>query len=161
MTKTSAAKRLWAPWRRRYHEAPKGRGCVFCRARRAADDRRHLVVHRAPQALVLLNLYPYTGGHLLIAPNRHVSRLDRLTDAERVALWRLAGECMRRLDRTLAPHGYNVGLNLGRAAGAGIVGHLHLHVVPRWTGDTNFMPVFSDARVISDSLDHLYRLLKS
>lgn len=109
----------------------------------------------------MLNLYPYTNGHVLIAPNRHVGRLDRLTDGERVALWQLAGEFTRRLDRALAPHGYNIGANLGRAAGAGVVGHLHLHVVPRWIGDTNFMPVLSDTRVISDSLDAVYHLLKS
>ncbi|MBI4227529.1 MAG: HIT domain-containing protein, partial [Candidatus Omnitrophica bacterium] len=148
--------RVWAPWRRRYLLAPKGRGCLFCRARRARDDRRHWVVHRTRHAVVMLNLYPYTNGHVLIAPNRHVGRLDRLTDGERVALWQLAGEFTRRLDRALAPHGYNIGANLGRAAGAGVVGHLHLHVVPRWIGDTNFMPVLSDTRVISDSLDAVY-----
>ena len=152
-------KRLWAPWRRQYLFGPKTRGCVFCRARRATNDRRHLVVHRGRHALVMLNLYPYTNGHLLIAPNRHMNRVDRLTDAERVELWQLAGEFTQRLDRALAPHGYNIGMNVGRAAGAGIVGHLHLHVVPRWTGDTNFMTAASGTRVISDSLDAVYRLL--
>ena len=151
--------RVWAQWRRHYLTAPKARGCVFCRAHRSTQDRRHWVVHRGRHALVLMNLYPYTNGHLLIAPNRHIGRLDRLTDAERVELWRLAGRFIQRLGRTLKPHGYNVGVNLGRAAGAGIVGHLHVHVVPRWVGDTNFLPVLGDTRVISDSLDAVYRRL--
>lgn len=152
--------RVWAPWRRHYVAAPKPRGCIFCLAHRSRQDRRHWVLHRGRHAMVLMNLYPYTNGHLLVTPNRHINRLDRLTDAERVELWRLADRFMRRLDRTLKPHGYNLGVNLGRAAGAGIVGHLHLHVVPRWAGDTNFMTSVGDLRVISDSLDAVYRLLR-
>lgn len=158
---TRALDRVWAPWRRRYQTAPKPRGCVFCRALRSRQDRRHLVVQRGRHAFVMLNLYPYTNGHLLITPNRHVGRLERLTDAERVELWRLAGEFTGRLDRALKPHGYNLGVNLGRAAGAGVLGHLHLHLVPRWTGDTNFITPVGNLRVISDSLDAVYRLLTS
>ncbi len=153
--------RVWAPWRRHYLTVPKRRGCIFCLAYRSRQDRRHRVLHRGRHAMVLMNLYPYTNGHLLVTPNRHINRLDRLTDAERVELWRLADRFIRRLDQTLKPHGYNLGVNLGRAAGAGIVGHLHLHLVPRWAGDTNFITSVGDLRVISDSLDAVYRLLKS
>ncbi len=154
--------RLWAPWRAPYitrlGRRPL-RGCLFCRARRATNDRRHWVVHRGRHAFVLLNLYPYNNGHLLIAPLRHVATLAELKEAEMLELWHLATQFMQRLDQHLAPHGYNVGFNLGRPAGAGILGHLHLHIVPRWDGDTNFMSVTAGTKVISMSLDQLYRLL--
>lgn len=153
-------KRIWAPWRHEYvSTVHKSRACIFCRAQRSTNDRKHLVIHRGRHAMVLLNLYPYASGHLLIVPNRHVATLERLTDAERLELWQLAGEFTARLDKTMRPHGYNLGMNLGRAAGAGILGHLHLHLVPRWDGDTNFMTVAGDLRVISRSLDAVYRLL--
>lgn len=154
--------RLWAPWRAPYitHlDRRPLRGCLFCRARRATNDRRHWVVHRGRQAFVLLNLYPYNNGHLLVAPLRHVATLAELKEAEMLELWRLANRFIQRLDRHLAPHGYNVGLNVGRPAGAGVLGHLHLHIVPRWDGDTNFMSVTAGTKVISMSLDQLYRLL--
>lgn len=151
--------RLWAPWRRGYIKQGPPQGCFLCRARRATNDRRHWVVHRARHAFVLLNLYPYNNGHLLVAPYRHVARLDRLRDPELLECWRLADQFIRRLDRLMAPHGYNLGMNLGRSAGAGVPGHVHLHLVPRWRGDTNFMPVAGGTKVISDSLDAVYRLL--
>ena len=151
--------RLWAPWRYQYVHRPRGGGCVFCRAKRARDARRHWVVYRGRHAFVILNLFPYNNGHLMVAPLRHVARLRDLRDAELVELWRLVDEFIRRLDRTIRPHGYNLGVNLGRPAGAGIPGHLHVHVVPRWTGDTNFMPVTGGTKVISHSLDAVYRLL--
>jgi len=156
--------RLWAPWRGRYIARLGGRparGCLFCRARRATDDHRHWVVSRGRRAFVLLNCYPYNNGHLLVAPNRHVAGVRQLQDAELLELWRLADRFLHRLDRILRPHGYNVGLNLGHAAGAGVPGHLHLHVVPRWHGDTNFMSTVAGTKVISDSLESLYRRLTS
>ena len=151
--------RLWAPWRSAFLSRKRGGRCIFCAAKRSNADREHHVVARGAQAFALLNLYPYTNGHLMVAPSRHVGDLEALTAQEWADMFRLAKRLITRLRTTLHPHGFNVGLNLGRVAGAGIPGHLHLHVVPRWRGDTNFMPVVSGTRVISQSLDHLYALL--
>ncbi|MBI4341092.1 MAG: HIT domain-containing protein [Candidatus Omnitrophica bacterium] len=153
--------RLWAPWRSRYLKHPARRGCIFCRAARSRQRRRHHVVLRQPQVFALLNRYPYNNGHVMIAPRRHVSDLLELTTAEWAAILSVTQQLMRRLQRTLHPHGFNIGLNLGRVAGAGIPGHLHLHLVPRWQGDTNFMPVIGATKVVSQSLDELYRFLTS
>lgn len=151
--------RLWAPWRKAYLTKSPARRCIFCAARRSEDDRRHLVVARGAHAFALLNLYPYNNGHLLLAPSRHVGALQALRPSEWAELHTLLRLLMKRLQRCLRPHGFNIGLNLGRAAGAGIPGHLHLHVVPRWTGDTNFMPILGRTKVISQSLDELFRCL--
>lgn len=151
--------RLWAPWRQQFVTRAPGPGCLFCRLRRVRDDRRHWILHRGAHAFVLLNRYPYNTGHLLVVPNRHVARLDRMPDAELLELMRLADRFIRRLDRVVKSQGYNVGLNLGRSAGAGVPGHLHLHVVPRWAGDTNFMTTIGDSKVIAGSLDALHQLL--
>jgi ATP adenylyltransferase len=152
--------RLWAPWRSAFVSRRKAsRRCIFCAAWRARADRRHRVVARSAQAFAILNLYPYNNGHLMIAPARHVGALTALRPQEWADILRLAQRMTRRLRRTLRPHGFNLGLNLGRVAGAGIPGHLHLHIVPRWQGDTNFFPVISRAKVISQSLDELYALL--
>ena len=150
---------LWAPWRSAFLFRPRKPGCIFCAARRSKDDRRHRVVARGRRAFALLNLYPYNNGHLLVAPLRHVGSLARLTEAEWGDLLRVSRRLLARLDQGLRPSGYNLGFNLGRVAGAGIPGHLHLHLVPRWPGDTNFMPVIGQTKVISQSLDELYRLL--
>ena len=152
--------RLWAPWRRRYVTHPSQRGCLFCRIGKGRDDRRNRILHRSRHAFVLLNRYPYNNGHLLIAPYAHVANLGRLNDPEVLDVWHLADRFVRHLGKRLAPHGYNLGINLGRSSGAGVVGHLHLHVVPRWNGDTNFVPVAAGTKVISDSLDALYRSLR-
>ena len=153
-------KRLWAPWRTTFLHGPRPRGCIFCRAkRRPANDRKTFVVARGRRAFALLNVYPYNNGHVMIAPYRHVGALDALHAEEWAELLRLLQRLLPKLKRHLHPHGVNVGLNLGRAAGAGIPGHLHLHVVPRWVGDVNFMPILTDAKVISQSLTELYRLL--
>ena len=151
--------RLWAPWRARFLSQPKRRRCIFCVATRSKRDRRHYVVDRGKRVFALLNLYPYNNGHLMIAPYRHVGTLERLSVEEWADMLTLSRRLMQRLKRRLHPHGFNVGLNLGRTAGAGIPGHLHLHVVPRWNGDTNFLPVLGQTKVISQSLDELYRLL--
>jgi ATP adenylyltransferase len=138
---------LWAPWRLEYIEhADESERCIFCEPE---DD---LVVHRGSTALVLLNRFPYTAGHLLVAPRRHVGSLGALTDAEALEIHRLAARSITALGAEYAPEGYNLGWNLGRVAGAGIVDHVHLHVVPRWAGDTNFMPVLADVRVIPEAL---------
>ena len=152
--------RLWAPWRSHFLSQRKGRRCIFCAAKRArSHDRIRYVVARGVRVFAMLNRYPYTNGHFMIAPYRHVGGLTALTRTEWLETRRLCQRLMARLQRALRPHGFNVGFNVGRVAGAGFPGHIHLHVVPRWTGDTNFMPVLSDTRIISQSLDEVYALL--
>jgi ATP adenylyltransferase len=145
-------KQLWAPWRLEYIEhADADDGCVFCGAA-ATGDEEGLVVHRGEQAFVLVNKFPYVSGHLMVAPYRHVGDFGDLTDEEALEVHRLAERGMAALAETYAPQGYNVGWNLGRVAGAGIVDHVHLHLVPRWAGDTNFMPVLADVKVLPEHL---------
>ena len=144
--------RLWAPWRLEYVQAADEQdGCVFCRAAEG-DDEEQLVVHRGERGFVLLNKFPYASGHLLVAPYRHGSAFDDLAEAEALEVHRLAVEAIETLRAVFAPEGFNVGWNLGRVAGAGIVDHGHVHVVPRWSGDTNFMPVLADVKVIPEHL---------
>ncbi len=146
------AKQLWAPWRLEYVEsADEQPGCVFCTAR-DGDDEARLVVRRGERALALLNKYPYASGHLMVAPKRHVGELAELETAEALEIHGLASEALAALAATFAPDGYNLGWNLGRVAGAGVVDHVHLHVVPRWAGDTNFMPVLADVKVLPEHL---------
>jgi len=155
--------RLWAPWRLHYvttaAAAPKASVCFLCDGVAASDDRGNLIVHRGPHSAVFLNLYPYNNGHLLVAPLAHKSTLAELNPDELLDLQLVVRRCVAVLQDRLNPDGFNVGLNLGRSAGAGLPGHLHWHVVPRWNGDTNFMPVLGDAKVISQSLEALYELL--
>jgi len=150
---------LWAPWRIEYIRAPKGGGCVFCEALAAGEDPDRLVLHRGESAFVILNRYPYTAGHLMVVPNRHVAGLEELTEAEAQELWALAVRAKGVLDGEFKPEGYNLGLNLGPAGGAGVRDHLHLHVVPRWVGDSNFMAVLAEVRVISQHLSEIYASL--
>jgi ATP adenylyltransferase len=152
--------RLWAPWRLAYAAAkPAAPGCFLCRGPAEADDRANLVVWRTELSSVILNRFPYNNGHLLVSPRAHKARLDELTDAETLDLQRELSRMIGRLQRLVSPDGFNVGLNLGAAAGAGVPGHLHWHVVPRWNGDTNFMPVLTDTKVIVQSLDSLWEML--
>ena len=150
---------LWAPWRSDVVSHRRSPGCIFCAATRSTRDRQHHVVARGTTVFALLNRYPYNNGHLMIAPNRHVGNLEALRSTEWAGILQMSRQLMRRLRRTIHPHGFNVGLNLGRVAGAGIPGHLHVHIVPRWNGDTNFLPVVSQTKVVSQSLDELYTLL--
>ncbi len=143
---------LWAPWRLDYvTRADEERECVFC-AETAGRTDPSLVVHRGSLGLVLVNKFPYASGHLLIAPSRHEGEYSALSDAEALELHALAVQGMAALARTFAPHGFNLGWNLGRAAGAGLADHVHGHVVPRWSGDTNFMPVLADVKVLPEHL---------
>jgi ATP adenylyltransferase len=143
---------LWAPWRLEYIAgADEQDGCVFCRAA-AGTDEDGLVVHRGERAFVLLNRFPYATGHLMIAPFRHIGDFGDLEDEEALEIHRLAGQGLGALAVVYAPQGYNLGWNLGRIAGAGIVDHVHEHVVPRWAGDTNFMPVLADVKVLPEHL---------
>jgi len=141
---------LWAPWRLEYVQggADAG-GCVFCDGA-ARDDAADLVVHRGERAYVLMNLYPYSNGHVMVAPYRHIAGPGDLDADERAEVWSLLDRSVRALTAAMSPHGFNAGINLGRVAGAGVEGHLHLHVVPRWNGDTNFMPVLADVKVMPE-----------
>jgi ATP adenylyltransferase len=162
MSAPTSLRRLWAPWRSAFLSQPPARGCFFCAAKRVtAQDRARLVVARGREAFVLLNRYPYNNGHVMVAPYRHVGALERLRPQEWAEMHTLTQAMIRRLRRGLRPHGFNLGVNLGRTAGAGVPGHLHLHVVPRWNGDTNFMPLLGGAKVISQSLRELYTLLRT
>jgi ATP adenylyltransferase len=140
-------KPLWAPWRLEYVEQADERpGCIFC------EPEEELVVRRGEHAFLLLNRFPYSSGHLMAAPYRHVGRFDELTDAETLELHRLGAAAIEALEAEYRPHGHNLGWNLGRSAGAGVVDHVHMHVVPRWPGDTNFMPVIAGTKVIPEAL---------
>ena|SRR5579872_34702 len=156
------AERLWAPWRIEYILAPKGKPCIFCdfAAAPATSYREKLVLVVQPHALVCLNRYPFAASHLLVAPRRHVSNLEDLPADEYDALMRLMRESVARLRRVVEPDGVNVGANLGAAAGAGIAEHLHLHAVPRWAGDSSFMPVIAEMRVMPEYLDQSWERLR-
>ncbi|HEY8778265.1 MAG TPA: HIT domain-containing protein [Solirubrobacterales bacterium] len=155
--------RIWAPWRLEYvKDAAKDNEdeCIFCAKPAADDDEANLIVHRGQRCFVILNLFPYTNGHLMVAPYEHIAALQDL-DADTVAeMMALAQAAMRRLEEVYAPHGYNVGFNQGRIAGAGFENHIHMHVVPRWGGDTNFMPVLADTRVMPQTLQQSYEALR-
>ena len=143
---------LWAPWRLEYVEAADEQpACIFCLAVEG-DDEARLVVHRGRSALALLNKFPYASGHLMVAPLRHEADIAALEDEVIVETHRLASQGIGALAQVYSPQGYNLGWNLGRAAGAGVVDHVHLHVVPRWVGDTNFMPVLADVKVMPEHL---------
>ena len=154
---------LWDPWRLSYVTAAKAPArddsCFICKGLEEQDDRKNLLSLRTPLSVVLLNRFPYNNGHLLVAPRAHKGSLSDLTPDELLEVMETLRKMVAVLDRLMHPEGYNIGLNLGRAAGAGLPGHLHWHVVPRWDGDTNFMPVVSDTKVIVQSLDVLYDLL--
>ncbi|HEY2786141.1 MAG TPA: HIT domain-containing protein [Fimbriiglobus sp.] len=155
---------LWAPWRLSYVTQPakptaESPDCFLCRGISEDDDRTNLIVRRTALSVVMLNRFPYNNGHLLIAPQAHKARPADISDAEHLDIQHLIRNMIGDIDRLMKPEGFNVGLNLGKVAGAGLPGHLHWHVVPRWNGDTNFMPVITDTRVIVQSLDSLWELL--
>lgn len=154
---------LWAPWRLSYVITAKtptsGDECFICRGLAGQSDRQNLIALRTPLTVTVLNRYPYNNGHLLIAPQRHVGELHELTSAEHLELMQTLQRLVQALRELMQPDGFNIGLNLGRVAGAGLPGHLHWHIVPRWAGDTNFMPVLADVKVIVQSLDALWEML--
>ncbi len=155
---------LWAPWRLAYIANPKppatDDACFICRGLAEANDRANLIAYRGGHCAVVLNRFPYNNGHLMVAPNAHKGQLHELSDAEALEMQQTLARLIAILDDVMRPDGYNIGLNLGRVAGAGLPGHLHWHLVPRWNGDTNFMPVVADVKVISQSLESLYDLVE-
>ncbi|MCD6175132.1 MAG: HIT domain-containing protein [Planctomycetes bacterium] len=151
-------KNLWAPWRIKYIQGlPKQSDCFLCDYLSTPDkDRDNLILWRTEHAMVVFNKFPYNNGHLLVAPVRHIATLDDASDTELLCLMSLVRDCQKALSLAIGPHGFNVGMNFGRCAGAGLPDHLHIHVVPRWNGDTNYMHVCSDTDVISQGLQELY-----
>ena len=154
--------RLWTPWRYQYvTKAEPASECVFCTAAGADDDREYLIVHRAAHNFIILNRFPYTNGHVMVVPFQHVSTLQDLAEPALLEMMRLARECEKHLRATYRPDGLNLGMNLGRAAGAGIANHIHMHILPRWTGDTNFMSVTAETRVLPEDLAVTWEKLSS
>ena len=144
--------RLWSPWRSEYVSASgDDDGCIFCKRLEEDDEAAH-ILHRAERSFVILNAYPYNSGHLMVAPVRHLGRLEDLAGDEFRDLMHMTRASVKVLQKALNPHGFNVGMNLGQVAGAGVPGHLHVHVVPRWGGDTNFMPVVGETKVLPELL---------
>jgi ATP adenylyltransferase len=152
--------RLWAPWRMAYVGGPPPEGCFLCRARDSADDRADRVLWRGERSFVVMNIYPYNNGHLMAATALHAGSLEALGALDRADLMETVNRCVEALRGAFRPDAFNVGLNLGRAAGAGLEDHLHVHVVPRWNGDCNFMPVLGETKVISQHLDETYEKLR-
>jgi ATP adenylyltransferase len=152
---------IWAPWRMAYILSDKDNnaGCIFCEQPPQQRDAEHHILWRSSTAFVLLNKYPYNNGHLMVVPYRHVASLTDLTPAQRADLFELTASCESILRQVFRPHGFNIGLNLGAAAGAGIAEHLHIHIVPRWAGDTNYITVVGNVRVIPQELVQTYQLL--
>ncbi|KUH33575.1 HIT family hydrolase [Thermococcus celericrescens] len=153
-------KTLWAPWRIEYIRSPKHDGCIFCDFPKENRDRERLILYRGKHCFIIMNNYPYNPGHVMIAPYRHVGRWEDLTEEELLEIMKLSQLMIKALKKTMNPQGFNMGVNLGRVAGAGIDDHVHLHIVPRWNGDTNFMPVIADTKVIPESLEEAYDELK-
>ncbi|MGH2568135.1 MAG: HIT family protein [Bacteroidota bacterium] len=157
-------KRLYSPWRSAYIKTfkseKKSRRCLFCRIAREKKDAKNLVVWRGKTCYVVLNLFPYNAGHLLVVPYKHTAHFEELTPAEHAEAMQTTATCMRALKKLSRPHGYNFGANLGRVAGAGIERHVHFHLVPRWSGDTNFLPILSDTKLVSEDLHKTWKELR-
>ena len=151
--------RLWAPWRLEYIQGPEDDGCIFCLSEEATDDQARLVVARGKHSYVIMNRYPYSNGHLMVSPYRHLSDPAGLENDEVLEIHQMMVSSQAVLGEVCAAQGFNVGWNIGRAAGAGIADHIHMHIVPRWGGDSNFMPILADVRVIPQHIEKTYALL--
>jgi ATP adenylyltransferase len=145
--------RLWTPWRMQYVTSGKPGGCFLCEKAREAQDRENLIVYRGAKAFICLNLYPYNNGHIMVSPYEHAGSLELLDDATQAELMALVSLAIRLLRQTMQPGGFNIGINIGKAAGAGLDDHVHIHVVPRWEGDTNFMTTVGETRVLPELLE--------
>lgn len=152
--------RLWSPWRYQYvSRATPGDACIFCQKPAEQKDRENYILYRGEHAFVLLNLFPYTSGHLMIAPYRHVARMGEADEEALIEMIKLTAQAERALTEVYRPQGLNIGMNLGECAGAGIAGHIHIHALPRWTGDANFMTTVGETRVLPEDLDSTYERL--
>ncbi len=152
--------RMWAPWRLEYIVKDKPDGCIFCVFPCENEDEKNHILYRGEHSFVIMNAFPYSNGHLLVAPYRHINKLEELSYEETGEIMQLTKKCVTALRAICNPDGFNIGINQGTAAGAGIADHIHLHVVPRWNGDINFMPVFADVKVIPEALATTYNKLK-
>jgi ATP adenylyltransferase len=150
---------LWAPWRIEYITGTRERGCIFCNRFAQSDDRENLILARGSHSFVIMNKFPYNNGHLMVAPIRHTGEFGSLGQAEIVEIFGFVQSFIDVFHRTMNPHGFNIGVNLGKTAGAGVEDHVHVHVVPRWDGDTNFMPVIGEVKVISEHIQSTYNKL--
>ena len=155
-------KNLWAPWRINYIQGlSKSSGCFICQVKESPkDDDKNFVLWRSAKSIIILNRFPYNNGHLLISPLRHIPDLETTSDEELLELIKLVRECQKALSLAIEPHGFNIGMNIGGAAGAGIKEHAHLHVVPRWNGDANYMGVIGNTKVVSYDIYHVYEKMK-
>ncbi|MDI9369787.1 MAG: HIT domain-containing protein [Synergistaceae bacterium] len=154
-------KNIYAPWRMKYIVAPKkDERCIFCCLPQEDCDEENMILFRGDKCFVIMNAFPYNPGHLMVAPYLHTAEFESLDSEILLEMQLLAGRCLKALDKSMSPQGFNMGINIGKVAGAGIDCHLHLHIVPRWNGDTNFMPVLSDVRVVAESLNETYIKLK-
>lgn len=154
-------KHIWSPWRMKYienHEIVNG--CVFCNEQAKADGAENLIALRGENAYVILNRYPYTSGHLMVVPFEHKPNLEELDSKTRAEIMELTTQCMTVLRKIYNPQGFNMGANIGKAAGAGVLGHVHIHIVPRWAGDTNFMSALGETRVLPETLEDTYKRVK-
>ena len=151
---------IWAPWRIEYIEMGKPEGCIFCDKPKEGRDELNYILYRGEKNFVMLNTYPYNPGHLLVAPYRHIASLEELTDEEIYEHFKIVRRSVSLLKRVFNPGGFNIGINLGRVAGSGIDDHIHSHIVPRWQGDTNFMPALADTKVIPQALSETYGKLR-
>ena len=153
-------KRIWAPWRMKYILNSRQPGCFLCDIFQGNRDNENLVLKRGKRTALLLNKYPYNNGHLMVAPYRHINSLEAMQPGESAEMMKMAALACAALRKSLKPDGFNIGLNIGAAAGAGLKDHVHLHIVPRWEGDTNFMPILGEVKIIPQPLDELWRQLR-
>ncbi len=151
---------IWAPWRMEYILKDKSQGCFLCQNPAKKDDAASYILHRGQANFVVLNTYPYNPGHLLVAPYRHIASLEDMTSEERAEHFDMVCHCLKVLREVFAPQGFNIGVNMGKVAGVGVEGHVHTHIVPRWQGDANFMPVVADTKVVSEGLQETYAKLE-
>ena len=148
-------KKLWAPWRTEYIHNP-GKGCLFCASLQREDSKKVFIIEKREKAFTIMNRFPYNNGHVMVAPIRHVGSIEHLDDDEILQINALLVRAIKAITRTMNAQGFNIGVNLGHVAGAGVVDHVHFHLVPRWHGDTNFMPVLMDTKVVSEALLETY-----
>ncbi len=153
-------KQIWAPWRIEYIQMEKAEGCIFCEKPRQDKDAENYILYRGEKNFVIMNSYPYTAGHLMVVPYRHLASLEGLSSEELHEHFDIVSLSIKVLRQVFRPEGFNLGMNIGKVAGAGIEGHVHTHIVPRWQGDVNFMPVMADVRVVPEALAETYRRLK-
>jgi len=153
-------KQIWAPWRIEFIKMGKPKGCFLCDKPKESDDAANYILYRGDRNFVIMNSYPYNSGHLMVAPYRHVASLEELTDEEFGEHFRMVSRSVEVLKQVLKPDGFNIGINMGKVAGAGIYKHMHTHITPRWLGDTNFMPVIADTKIINESLSATYNKLR-